>query len=335
MAALDIFGPASAPGAVTSRPSESRTFGALDTFFADCSSATADDGTEFQAAFFNQMLVNVRALARANGQTGAGVNVVTENNADDNLLLKSMQQLIQRGQTTSAVDIGTAGHVVAMFTPAVVEHKFGMVLRVKIANDNAGATDFAPNGLPAAPITRIGGLPLQQRDLVAGGMAELSFDGTQYQLLSMLGPGVGSTTKAPRLIGVTASGSGQSVPSTISNTMNLAVSQNNLWGTSTFAANKLTVGAGEAGLWLIEVWSWWPSPVGGFNCAIVATVNGASTNVESQENGGQSANGAVCMATGFIKLNVGDQVSATMYQQTGGTVATNGHYLSAYLVSSF
>jgi hypothetical protein len=86
-AGSDLFGPASAPGSVTMRPSENRSFGGPDTFFRDCSSPTIDDGTEFQAAWFNAMLANLeRSVGRGNGQKGDGTNVVIEDNADDSLV---------------------------------------------------------------------------------------------------------------------------------------------------------------------------------------------------------------------------------------------------------
>ena len=62
---IDLFGPASAPGAVTVRPTESRSFGAQDSFYKDCWSPDLDDGTELQAASFNQWLANMRARQRS------------------------------------------------------------------------------------------------------------------------------------------------------------------------------------------------------------------------------------------------------------------------------
>lgn len=66
----DLMGPAVAAGGVTSRPSDSRIFGGTDTWFKDCTDALTDDGTAYEAAYFNGMLANVRALIRGNGQTG-------------------------------------------------------------------------------------------------------------------------------------------------------------------------------------------------------------------------------------------------------------------------
>ena len=40
----DIVGPANAPNAVTARPADTRSFGALDSWFKDCTSALSNDG---------------------------------------------------------------------------------------------------------------------------------------------------------------------------------------------------------------------------------------------------------------------------------------------------
>src|SRR6185437_15626865 len=103
----DLLGPASATGSVTARPTESRTFGAIDTFFKDCSSPDLDDGTEIQAAWLNQTLALLRAVARGNGLTAGSADVVPQDNTNDSIILNAIQQLIQRGQTVFAQDSGT------------------------------------------------------------------------------------------------------------------------------------------------------------------------------------------------------------------------------------
>lgn len=80
--AQDIFGPAS-QNAVTVRPADSRTIAAIDTWFKNCSSAGAQDGTRIDAAFLNFMLGNMRAATRGMG--------VPDDAADDLLLLKAIQ----------------------------------------------------------------------------------------------------------------------------------------------------------------------------------------------------------------------------------------------------
>lgn len=339
---LDLLGPASAPGSVTVRPGDTRTFGASDTFFRDCSSPALDDGTEFQAAWFNQVLAVLRALARGNGQTGGGVNIITEDNADDTLVLKAVQQLIQRGQAEFATDTGTVGHVVAAFAPAVAEHKLGITLRVKIANTNAGATDFAPNGIAAKSITRVGGGALQPGDLQAGGIAEFAYDGTQYQIISMIVPPAGGSTQAaPKLIGITATAQAgaTAIPTSVATRVNYGTTlQNNLAGrNSTWSGNTLTVGSGEAGLWLVKACSHLAAPAGGVYTSTSIFVNGTEAAVGSA-SAGNSGDAQDPSVADIIKLNVGDTVDARCYQQTGSTqnvIADNRSRFSAMLISAY
>jgi hypothetical protein len=79
---LDILGPASAVNATTVRPSETRIFGAVDTFFKPCSPG-ATDGTAVQAVFLNGVLQQMRRAIRGMG--------ITEDNLDDDMLLKAIQ----------------------------------------------------------------------------------------------------------------------------------------------------------------------------------------------------------------------------------------------------
>lgn len=73
----DILGPANAPNAVTSRPSDTRSFGATNTWFKDCTDAVTDDGTMIQAAWLNAILAQFRDAFVA--------SAITLDNADDML----------------------------------------------------------------------------------------------------------------------------------------------------------------------------------------------------------------------------------------------------------
>lgn len=79
----DLLGPASAPNAVTVRPSDARVFGGSDTWLQDCSSPSALDGTAIQAAYLNGILAQIRRAIRG--------MAITESNTDDDMLLKAIQ----------------------------------------------------------------------------------------------------------------------------------------------------------------------------------------------------------------------------------------------------
>lgn len=78
---IDLLGIAST-NAVTARPADDRAFGANDTWFKDCTASGAQDGTQLAAAWFNAITAQLRRAIRGTG--------VTENNADDDMLLKAI-----------------------------------------------------------------------------------------------------------------------------------------------------------------------------------------------------------------------------------------------------
>lgn len=185
---VDLLGPASAPNAVTVRPTENRTFGSADSFFRDCSSPTLDDGTELQAAFINQLLASARSLARGNGNLGGGSPVVTEDNTDDAVILKAVQYLIQRGQVSYADDTGTADALVVTMAPAPPEYKKGIVVWFKkSAAANATTTPtINVNGLGATTIVKRDGSAVVAADFAASGFYGLIHDGTTFRSVTAL-----------------------------------------------------------------------------------------------------------------------------------------------------
>lgn len=79
---LDLLGPANAVNFTTVRPADTRIFGAVDTFFKNCTPG-ARDGTAVEAAWLNGVLMQIRQAVRGMG--------ITEDNADDDMLLKAIQ----------------------------------------------------------------------------------------------------------------------------------------------------------------------------------------------------------------------------------------------------
>lgn len=188
---VDILGPASAPNAVTTRPSEGRSFGSLDSWFKDCSSDTADDGTDIEANWLNGMIAALRAVWRGNGMKADGVTpVVAEVGTDDYGLLTSMSHLIQRGQARYGRDTGAANAMSAAMSPACVEYKEGMVVHVRAANTQGAGATLKLDSLPPLPIIRPDGSPLRDGDIVAGSGNGFFCDGTHWQVMGADAPPV-------------------------------------------------------------------------------------------------------------------------------------------------
>lgn len=180
----DLLGYGSnAPNVTNTRPADTRVFGVNDTWGKDCSTPAAQDGTGMLAGFMNGMLGQIRALVRGNGQTAALADVVPTDNTDDTMALKAIQQLIQRGLMKFAVDTGAADALVIALAPSLVEYKAGLSLKVLAAHDGTGgAATLNVNGLGAKPILRKGGGALQKKDIGAGAILSLDYDGAAFQL---------------------------------------------------------------------------------------------------------------------------------------------------------
>jgi hypothetical protein len=180
----DLLGYGSnAPNVSITRPADTRVFAVSDTWAKDCSTPTAQDGTAIQAGWLNGLLGQLRALIRGNGQTAGLVDIVDVDNADDNMALKSIQQLIQRGQMKFGVDTGAADALVVALAPALAEYKAGISIKVLVAHDGTGAAaTINVNGRGTKAILRKGGAALQPKDLPIGAMVTLDYDGVAFQL---------------------------------------------------------------------------------------------------------------------------------------------------------
>ena len=169
---LDVLGPAST-NAVTGRPVRTIVRGTNDTWFKDCSSPSAADGTQLGADWFNDMLAQLR--------TAFDSADIVEDNADD-MLWRAMQSVGIRG----AVDTGAANAMVCAFTPPVLALSPFLALAVKAGHTNTGAVTLTSNATTTKPVKWPDG-----SDLAAGawpvgaiGFVMVDADGSKYQLLS-------------------------------------------------------------------------------------------------------------------------------------------------------
>lgn len=180
----DIVGPGNALNATTTRPNDGRVFGSLDTWMKNCTTPTSQDGTQILAEMLNEWIAHTRTLIRANGLTLGGVNPVVTYDGGDDMILRAVQQLIQRGQQGAATDAGTANNLVVTLPVTPVEYIAHFTLRVKVKVSNTGASQIIVNSLSAVTITRTDGTPLQANDMLAGMEAILVFDGVYFQLIN-------------------------------------------------------------------------------------------------------------------------------------------------------
>jgi hypothetical protein len=210
----------------------------------------------------------------------------------------------------------------------------GVPLRFVVEAVPTGSVTVAVDGLPALPLNDTGGLQIGNGGLAIGQLIEIVKIGSVFFMLAgQRVPQAGaSTNRAPRLVGVRAANSGQSVPtSTNTQITGLTVSQNNLYGTSAFASNALTVGAGEGGVWQLGGFSHFSSGTALGFVSMSIRVNGTQQLISGEGTTGLTA--YADLSRPFV-LVPGDVVTWWCSQQSGGTIGTLNHQIDAFLVSA-
>ena len=123
------------------------------------------------------------AFAAATTATGAQLD------ANFNSLAAAMNSPLQ--PANYLLDTGTAdNYAVAFGTGIVPTYTAGLMIQMMVLHSNSGASTIDVNSLGAKNILRQSGATLSASDLVAGGVAYLQYDGTQFQLLN---PGAGAS----------------------------------------------------------------------------------------------------------------------------------------------
>lgn len=339
--ALDIVGPANAPNAVTARPADTRTFGAADTWVQDCTSPAANDGTKVQAGFVNGLIGQWRNLIRGNGQTGAAADIVTQDNADDGMALKSIQHLVQRGLVHYAADSGSADALAVALTPPLAEYKVGTApIRVqKSAAANATTTPtLNVNGLGPKTILRLDGTAIEPGELAASGYYSFAYDGTAFRKVSV----DREATKAEAEAGALASpfispltlfqrrtpfffatgSSPQGIPSgadtKVTNIGTIGASFFN--SGSGFGSAAFTCGTKDAGAWLFAGYAAMElltATAGGNDYRSSIATNGATGAFMTTFISPADTYGIV--VTTPMKVNAGDVIDLRVFQNSGAT----------------
>lgn len=170
----DLLGPASAANSVTVEPADARTFGGSDTWFKDCSSPTASDGTAVGASLLNAWLAQLRNAIRGTG--------ITVDNTDNSMLLKAILSTV----APYAVDTGSVGAMVVDVNTPGFSLSDGHTIKVKFANGIIGPTTIdVKNGgvdLGTFNLVRVGGGPLSTNDVFANAIEVLTFVGAVFHI---------------------------------------------------------------------------------------------------------------------------------------------------------
>jgi hypothetical protein len=82
------------------------------------------------------------------------------------------------------VDLGSANHIIAPFSPPITTLTAGLFVFVKIAANCTGRTFISVNGLPEVELLRTDLKALGPMDIITGMVCGMVYDGTKFQMVS-------------------------------------------------------------------------------------------------------------------------------------------------------
>lgn len=123
------------------------------------------------------------------------------NDVNNNVIFPSFTQ-----QNYYAVDNGSANTLVVTLSPAPSQYVPGMVINVKVAAANTGASTINANVLGSQNVVNVNGSPLKSQQLLSGAVAQLVYDGVQFELLNLTPLAVRQSAVSRTTVTVTASG---------------------------------------------------------------------------------------------------------------------------------
>lgn len=123
----------------------------------------------------------------AQGQTTiTGGNITQVATAPYFPTLPQVPLTVQNGAWTYAAAAGSANALTATLSPIPTALVAGMCIAVKVATTNTGASTVNVNGLGAKAIVNARGGPLVGGELLAGRLVTLEYDGTAFQITSIV-----------------------------------------------------------------------------------------------------------------------------------------------------
>jgi hypothetical protein len=182
--------------AVTSRPSVTPDNTGPDSWFKDCSSPAARDGTELRAAFLNAMIAQFREIRRANGRP--------EDNADS-MAMRAIRS--QRANFVAAAGVaGTANAVTLTFDPpfASIADLLATPIRFLVEQNSTAAVTISVDGLAAQSLVFLDGTAIGNGGLVTGRLVEIMHDGTRFVAIAGVAAASGHTHPMTDIVGLIA-----------------------------------------------------------------------------------------------------------------------------------
>jgi len=104
--------------------------------------------------------------------------------------LMQMLEGIRSQRSNYAEDTGSVNNISVSYDPPLSQYTLGLLLRVRIHSTNTSSVTIDA-GAGRVAIKRMDGSNVQPNDMPAGGLADLAYDGTAFQMLNFLGAGAG------------------------------------------------------------------------------------------------------------------------------------------------
>ena len=120
------------------------------------------------------------------------VRVITANKMDpDTADLTQLMKGVRSQRTNYVEDTGLVNNLLVALDPPITAYTIGLPIRVKINVTNTGAATIDAGGGRVA-VVKPSGAAMVAGDLPAGGLAEMVYDGTKFQMINFGGAGGGS-----------------------------------------------------------------------------------------------------------------------------------------------
>lgn len=145
-----------------------------DYWFKDCSSQTVRDGTEILAPWMNALMAQIRQTIRRSG--------VAEDNTDDDMVARAI-----RGQRANWLTAGGGANAITLNPqPAfsTLSDMAGVPMRFLVAASNTTAVTLNVNAKGARDVVSPDGAALTAKNLIAGTVVEVVYDGTRFVITS-------------------------------------------------------------------------------------------------------------------------------------------------------
>ena len=105
--------------------------------------------------------------------------------------LQQVAKAVRSQRMNYAEDTGTINTLSVAFDPPIISYNIGLPIRVKIRNTNTGPATIDAGG-GRVSVKKPTGAEMAANDLPAGGLAEMVFDGTAFQMINFGGAGGGA-----------------------------------------------------------------------------------------------------------------------------------------------